>query len=222
VPGAVAPAAAVPPTSPAPGPADRRRERWRARLAERGRPLEEAEALAMLADWGVPVVAAEVATDLGAAVAAAERIGWPVALKTAAPGVAHKSEAGGVRLGLDGPDRLAAAYADLAARLGPRVLVAAMAGPGVELALGVVADPQFGPLVMVAAGGVLVEVLADRRFALPPVDHRQARSMLDRLAAPCSAASAAPPRPTWTRSPRPWSACPPWPSTSARPWPPWT
>jgi hypothetical protein len=62
------------------------------------------------------------------------------------------------------------------------VLVAAMAGPGVELALGVVADPQFGPLVMVAAGGVLVEVVGDRRFALPPVDHRQALGLLDRLA----------------------------------------
>jgi hypothetical protein len=85
-------------------------------------------------------------------------------------------------LALDGPDRLAAAYADLAARLGPRVMVAAMAGPGVELALGVVADPQFGPLVMVAAGGALVEVLRDRRFALPPVDRRRAMAMLDRLA----------------------------------------
>jgi acetate---CoA ligase (ADP-forming) len=123
-----------------------------------------------------------VATSLEGAVAAAGRVGWPVALKTAAPGVAHKSEVDGVRLGLDGPDRLAAAYADLAARLGPRVLVAAMAGPGVELALGVVVDPQFGPLVMVAAGGVLVEVLRDRRFALPPVDRRQALAMLDRLA----------------------------------------
>jgi hypothetical protein len=128
------------------------------------------------------VVAAEVATDLEGALAAAGRVGWPVALKTAAPGVAHKSDVGGVRLGLDGPDRLAAAHADLAGRLGPRVVVAAMAGPGVELALGVVADPQFGPLVMVAAGGVLVEVLRDRRFALPPVDHGRALGMLDRLA----------------------------------------
>ena len=146
------------------------------------RPLDEAEGLALLGDWGVPVVAAEVAASLEEAVAAAGRVGWPVALKTAAPGVAHKSEVGGVTLGVDGPDRLAAAYADLAARLGPRVLVAAMAGPGVELALGVVADPQFGPLVMVAAGGVLVEVLRDRRFALPPVDRRRAMAMLDRLA----------------------------------------
>jgi acyl-CoA synthetase (NDP forming) len=158
------------------------RDRWRRRLGEPDRPLDEAEGLAMLADWGIPVVAAEVASGLEEAVAAAERIGWPVALKTAAPGIVHKTEVGGVRLGLDGPDRLAGAYADLAARLGPRVLVAAMAGPGVELALGVVADPQFGPLVMVAAGGVLVEVLGDRVFALPPVDHRRAGELLDRLA----------------------------------------
>jgi hypothetical protein len=136
----------------------------------------------MLGAWGIPVVAAEVATDLEGVLAAAGRVGWPVALKTAAPGVAHKSDVGGVRLGLDGPDRLAAAYAELAGRLGPRVVVAAMAGPGVELALGVVADRQFGPLVMVAAGGVLVEVLADRRFALPPVDRGHALALLDRLA----------------------------------------
>jgi acetate---CoA ligase (ADP-forming) len=174
------------------------RERWRRRLSEAGRPLgelaeagaplggpeplDEAEGLALLAAWGVPVVAAEVAASLEQALAAAGRVGWPVALKTAAPGVVHKSDVGGVLLGLDGPDRVAAAYKDLAARLGPRVTVAAMAGPGVELALGVVADPQFGPLLMVAAGGVLVEVLGDRRFALPPVDRRQAMAMLDRLA----------------------------------------
>ena len=167
---------------PASGPRAGATARWRQRLADPARPLDEAEALALLADWGVPVVAAEVATSVEGAVAAAGRVGWPVALKTAAPGVAHKSEVDGVRLGLDGPDRLAVAYAELAGRLGPRVLVAAMAAPGVELALGVVADPQFGPLVMVAAGGVLVEVLRDRRFALPPVGHRQARALLDRLA----------------------------------------
>jgi acetate---CoA ligase (ADP-forming) len=169
---------AIPPRSPAPA----TRERWRERLGDHGRPLDEAEALGMVGDWGVPVVAAEVATGPEEAVAAAGRVGWPVALKTAAPGVAHKSEVGGVVLGLDGPDRLAAAYADLAGRLGPRVLVAAMAEPGVELALGVVADPQFGPLVMVAAGGLLVEVLGDRRVAVPPVDRRRAVAMLDRLA----------------------------------------
>jgi acyl-CoA synthetase (NDP forming) len=165
------------------GVADRARvRRWRDRLDEGGRPLEEAEGLALLGDWGVPVAAAEVANSLEEALAAAERVGWPVVLKTAAPGIAHKSDVGGVVLGLEEPDRLAAAYEQLAGRLGPRVLVTTMAGPGVELALGVVHDPQFGPLVMVAAGGVLVEVLRDRRFALPPVGHPRALAMLDRLA----------------------------------------
>jgi acyl-CoA synthetase (NDP forming) len=168
--------------SGAPGFIRMARDRWRDRLSDPRRPLDEAEALELLADWGIPVVAAEVVASAEAAREAAERIGWPLALKTAAPGVTHKSEVGGVRLGLDGPERLAAAYDDLAGRLGPRVLVAAMAGPGVELALGVVADPQFGPLLLVAAGGVLVEVLRDRRFALPPIDHGQALALLDRLA----------------------------------------
>jgi acyl-CoA synthetase (NDP forming) len=122
-----------------------RRARWRARLGDPGRPLDEAEGLALLADWGVPVVAAEVASGPEEALAAAERIGWPVALKTAAPGIAHKSDLGGVRLGLDGPERLAAAYADLAARLGPRVLVAAMAARGWSWPSGWSATPSSGP-----------------------------------------------------------------------------
>jgi acyl-CoA synthetase (NDP forming) len=166
---------------PAPGGTAGARGRWRQRLAD-PRPLGEVEALQLLADWGVPAVAAEEAASLDAAVAAARRVGWPVALKTAAPGVLHKAAVGGVHLALAGPEQLAAAYADLAARLGPRVVVARMAAAGVELALGVVGDPQFGPLLMVAAGGVLVEVLRDRRFALPPLDARTARWMLDRLA----------------------------------------
>jgi acyl-CoA synthetase (NDP forming) len=180
-PAAAAVAEGAAPVPAAAGGRARLRARWRERLAQ-GRALGEVEVLAMLAGWGVPVVAAEEAGSLEGAVAAAGRVGWPVALKTAAPGVLHKSDVGGVRLGLAGPEQLAAAYADLAGRLGPRVVAAAMAAPGVELALGVVRDPQFGPLVMVAAGGVLVEVLGDRRFALPPVDARTARSMLDRLA----------------------------------------
>lgn len=165
---------------PAPTPAAAR-ERWRARLRD-GTPLSELEGLALLADYGIPVVPAAPAASIEEAVAAARRLGWPVALKTAVPGIAHKTEVGGVRLGLATPDELRAAYHELAERLGPQVTVAAMARPGVELALGVVADPQLGPLVMVAAGGTLVELLRDRRFSLPPLDGYRARALLDRLA----------------------------------------
>lgn len=159
------------------------RKRWQERLrGSGGEALPEVESLGLLVDYGVPVVRAETASSVVGAEEAAAGIGYPVALKTAAPGVLHKSDAGGVRLGLGGPDAVREAYEDLAARLGPGVVVAAMAEPGVELALGVVRDDQFGPLVMVAAGGVLVEVLRDRRFGLPPVDEARAVAMIDRLA----------------------------------------
>jgi succinyl-CoA synthetase beta subunit len=156
------------------------RDRWRGRF-DAGGTWSEVEALAMLTDYGIPTVDSAVASTVGEAVAAAERIGWPVALKTAE--VLHKSDVDGVRLGVRGPEELRDGYRDLSARLGPRVTVASMAPPGVELALGTVRDPQFGPLVLVAVGGVLVEVLRDRRMAFPPLDEPRAGRLVDRLAA---------------------------------------
>jgi hypothetical protein len=115
------------------------------------------------------------------AVDVASAIGFPIALKTAAPGITHKSDADGVRLGLGDADHVRDAYRDLAERLGPEVVVAAMAPGGVEVALGVVRDVMFGPLVLVASGGILVELLHDRALALPPVDVDEARRLIDRL-----------------------------------------
>ncbi len=155
-------------------------DRWRARLAT-GAEFNELEALALLADYGVPATDVRAATSIDGAVAAADEVGWPVAVKTMAPGVQHKSDVGGVALGLAGADALRAAYEDIASRLGPHVVVTPMAPPGVEIALGIVRDAQFGPLVLVAAGGVLVEVLHDRQLALPPLDASRARAMIDRL-----------------------------------------
>jgi acyl-CoA synthetase (NDP forming) len=167
------------PVSPPEPVTDDVRERWRERLASPD-PWSEVEALALVADYGIPTVAAAPAGSEEEALAGAERIGWPVALKTAK--ATHKSEVDGVRLGIGDRAGLVGAYRDVAGRLGPRVTVAAMAPPGVELALGAVRDRQFGPLVMVAAGGVLIEVLGDRRMALPPIDEPRARSLIDRLA----------------------------------------
>jgi acyl-CoA synthetase (NDP forming) len=156
------------------------RDRWRARLGEGG-DISEQEALRLLADYGVPTVATREAATLAEAIDAAEDLGWPVALKTAEPGIQHKSDVGGVHLGLADAGSLRAAYEDLAARIGPRALVSTMAGPGVEMALGIVRDPQFGALVVVAAGGILVELLRDRRLAMPPVDEPHAHRLLDGL-----------------------------------------
>jgi len=159
------------------------RTRWRAEL-QRGDALNETVVMQLLADYGIPTVASvTIAPPEGIAevVAAAEKLGYPVALKTASPEISHKTEAGGVRLGLVDAESLTAAYTDITDRLGPVVTVAAMAPPGVEVALGVVHDPTFGPLVLVAAGGVLVELLHDRVLAMPPLDVSAAHRMIERL-----------------------------------------
>ena len=156
------------------------RERWAARLSS-GEPFDELEGLALLAAYGVPVAFAKPAGSPHEAIGVAEEIGYPVALKTRAPGVQHKSDVGGVALGLADAAAVEDAYRDLAERLGPKVTVARMAPPGIELHLGIVRDPQFGPLVLVAAGGALVEVLRDRRMGLPPLDETRTRRLVDQL-----------------------------------------
>jgi acyl-CoA synthetase (NDP forming) len=154
--------------------------RWRARLAQGG-ALDEAESLAFLGDMGIPVQPHRVVNGLAEARAAAEALGYPVALKAAKPGLLHKTEAGGVILGLADAKAFDAAYADLSSRLGGRVIVAKMAGGGVETAMGVHVDSQFGPLVMAGTGGVLVEVLKDVRFGLAPFDDGYARILVEGL-----------------------------------------
>ncbi len=156
--------------------------RWRERLA-RPDELSVQESFQLLSDYGVPVVPAAPAASQREAVAAAERARWPVVLKTAAAGFTHKTDAGGVRLGIADAGMLARAYEDMSRSLGPDVTVSGSAPPGVELALGVLRDPQFGPLVMAGAGGVLVELISDRTFGLPPLDLIRADAMLGRLRA---------------------------------------
>ena len=97
--------------------------------------------LALLREYGIPAARAERVGDADEALAAAARIGYPVVIKTDQPGIAHKSDAGGVILGIADPGELTAAYADLAARLGPAALVCETVPRGTELALGLVRDP---------------------------------------------------------------------------------
>jgi acyl-CoA synthetase (NDP forming) len=167
--------------APAADPIDHVRQRqWSGRLST-GEPLTGAESFALLAGYGVPVVDVREVHDEATVVAAARAVGYPVVLKTDAPGVAHKSDVGGVVLGLADEQTLLTAYRDLSARLGSRALVCATAPSGIELAVGVSRDAHLGPLVVVAAGGTLAELLADRAVTLPPVDRRRARRLLHRL-----------------------------------------
>ncbi len=135
---------------------------------------------ALLADYGIGVARSVVVSDRAEALRSAEAIGLPVVAKTAEEAVHHKTEADGVRLGLADAAAVGAAYDDLAERLGPRVLVQRQV-EGVEVALGIVRDPLLGPLVVVAPGGTLVELLAERAVALPPVDRETAREMVGGL-----------------------------------------
>lgn len=156
--------------------ADALADKWRPRL-QASSQLTEAEGLELLLDFGIPAVRPTVAASREAATSAASAIGFPVAVKTAA-GHAHKSDVGGVHLGLHSEEAVAAAYDDLAARLGGQVLISPMAPSGVEISLGAVVDPAFGPVVVVSAGGTLIEVLDDKAAALAPFDTGMAKAML--------------------------------------------
>jgi len=156
------------------------RAKWEPRLSL-GEPLDEDASLALLEDYGMQVPKRHVVGSVEQAVTWAQRIGYPVALKTAAPGILHKSDVGGVKLNLRDEAELRAAYDDLAQRLGARMLLTRMAEKGTELALGGLHDPQFGMLLMLGAGGTLIEMLDDRALALAPIDELEAERKLDGL-----------------------------------------
>lgn len=152
-----------------------------------GRPGEvwaEHRAAALLAGHGVPVVPAERAAGEADAVAAAERFGYPVVLKAAADGLSHKSDIGGVRLGLSGPDAVRRAHREIMAALrsgghdGAGTLVQPQRDGGVELLVGVVRDPSWGLVMAVGLGGVWVEVLGDTALRPLPVTPDEARGAL--------------------------------------------
>ena len=148
-----------------------------ARELEAGGALDEHASKELLRHYGLTPTREILADSLEATLSAAEAIGYPVALKTAG-GELHKTEHGGVRLGLADAEALRRSYRDFAARLSPRVLVQEMVPPGPELILGVVHDPQFGPLLTVGTGGIFVEVLKDARMLLLPTSADAVRAAL--------------------------------------------
>ena len=159
------------------------------RLQSAGSKLTEREAKAVLAAYGFPVPRERLATSLDEAAAHAREIGAPVALKIDSPDIAHKTEAGAIRLGIEGDAPVRSAYGEVmsaARRYAPQaklngVLVQAMAPKGLEFMLGVVSDPVFGPVVAVGLGGIYVEVLKDVAYRAAPVTPRQAADMVSEL-----------------------------------------
>jgi acetate---CoA ligase (ADP-forming) len=153
-------------------------EDWRRRLLPGG-ALSETEALDLLAGFGLPTVARKLVASLSEAEEAARRIGFPVALKTAM-GIAHKTEVDGVHLSLETEEAVSEAYARLS-RLGPHALVQAMAPGGVEVAMGLVRDEQFGTFLVLGAGGVLVEHFDDLIVMRGPLDRVRALRAIESL-----------------------------------------
>lgn len=150
------------------------------------RKLPEVDALALIEAYGIPTVGARVARDAAEAVALAGAIDGPVVLKVVSPQVVHKTDVGGVRVGVSGADAVRRAFDGIVAdvrRAAPHahvagVLVQRQACGGRELLAGITRRPGFGALVVTGLGGVLVEALRDVSFRLAPIDARDARDML--------------------------------------------
>jgi acyl-CoA synthetase (NDP forming) len=146
--------------------------------------LDEYESSRLIAAYGVPCAASRPVESADAAVTAAAELGGPVALKLLSEQIAHKSDIGGVRLGLGNADTVREAALDLfriARKTGvedARLLAQRMASADVELIVGVKRDPVFGPVVVVGFGGVLVEAVDDSQVAVAPIDIDAARRLL--------------------------------------------
>ena len=152
-------------------------------------PVPTAETVRLLQKAGVPVARVGLAVDADHAVDCAEEIGWPVALKIESPDILHKTEIGGVEIGLSDPESLRDAYERIirrAAKAAPEAridgaIVQQMGLGKVEMVVGLRRDPVFGPVVMVGMGGVLIEVQRDVVFNRVPVTGTEAARMLDQL-----------------------------------------
>jgi acyl-CoA synthetase (NDP forming) len=146
-----------------------------------GQPGEVAS-LEVLRKAGLPIVQARPADSMAAVLEAASTFGYPVAMKTAEEGIQHKTDQGGVILDIPGDLELASAYRTMSSLLGPRVLLTPMVkADGLEMLLGMIRDPQFGPLVIMGIGGIRVEALHDVVSVLPPFDATTARRLLENL-----------------------------------------
>jgi acyl-CoA synthetase (NDP forming) len=156
-------------------------------LGRGGGWLEPDEVARLLSCYGVPLVAQHVVSSVAAAAAAAREMDGPVALKAIVPGLVHKTDVGAVRLNLSGPAAVQRAAREMLRDFSlpdgvtPRLLVQQMAHKGVEMLVGIVQDPQFGPVVACGAGGVLVDLLQDVAVRLTPLTEQATREMVQGL-----------------------------------------
>jgi acyl-CoA synthetase (NDP forming) len=148
--------------------------------------LTEIESKQILAEAGIPVAVAQLAKTADEAAKFAENAGFPAVLKIVSPEITHKSDIGGVKVGLDSADEVKKAFDEIVAaakKAEPKariegVAVQKMAPAGTEVIVGMSKDPQFGPVLMFGLGGIFVEVLKDVAFRIVPLEPRDARQMV--------------------------------------------
>jgi len=148
--------------------------------------LTEVESKELLKKAGIPVVEAKLSRSKKEAIFISKEMGFPVVLKISSPDVIHKSDSGGVKLGLANATQVGKAYNEIISSVKQAypeaqiegVSVQPMAPSGVEVIVGMSKDPQFGPVLMFGLGGILVEVLKDVSFRIVPVTARDAREMI--------------------------------------------
>lgn len=151
-------------------------------LPPTSKAIDYALADKLLTRYQIPLVPAQVVSSIQDAKAAAEEIGYPVALKAISPELTHKTDAGLVRLNLQTPTDIETAARCMLTQLDEKLLegllVQKMLPSGVEVILGVSYDPQFGPVLAFGPGGILVELLDEVSLRLPPLTHSQARALI--------------------------------------------
>ena len=148
--------------------------------------LNEIESKMLLSEAGIPVVETRLATSKKEAIAISKKAGFPVALKIVSAEITHKSDVGGVKLGLKTPGQVGAAYEEILSAVKQKyphavidgVSVQKMARPGTEVIVGMTKDAQFGPVLMFGLGGILVELLKDVSFRIVPLEKEDARDMI--------------------------------------------
>ena len=151
--------------------------------------LTEIEAKQVIQGAGIKVVAAQLVKTPKEAVAISGEIGFPLVLKIVSPDITHKTDAGGVRVGLKSAGEVKKAYAEIMASVREKcpkaeicgVAVQSMARPGIEVIIGMFKDAQFGPVIMFGLGGIFVEVLKDVSFRLIPLVRREAGEMIKEI-----------------------------------------
>jgi len=154
--------------------------KWKSRLRQVA-SLDEVESLQLMSEFNLPVVENVLCDDSASVVKGGESVAYPLVMKTAEPGIQHKSDVGGVVVGIQDRSSLLEAYQALNDKLGKQVVLMPMVEKGIEVSLGMKYDPHYGPMVIIATGGIFIELIKDRCFALAPLNAVQVEDMLNQL-----------------------------------------